>query len=327
MFKFTRLGVVLAPPTPQIKTVAKFNAGMARDGDIVHMLFRYAEWRPQADTTRQSNYAVDEMRYARLSPDGKLLYEADTALLKPSLPMDVSGCQDARIVPFEGAWYLFYTGWDKDTAPAGKDTARVGVARTTDFLSAEKLGFIQHYAWDKDAFIFPERINGKVALVHRVEPNIQIDYFNSFDQMLRTATWVGYHKRVEASTVLRAAFPWECGKVGGSVPPIKTEKGWLLIYHAVEKFSDAEGDFMYRAGAALLDLENPSQVIARLPYPILEPETDYELVGDVDKVVFPVGGYLHDGDLYISYGGADRVVALAKGPLAELLAELEKYPV
>lgn len=327
MIQFQRLGVVLAPDTPEIKTVAKFNAGMARDGDTVHMLFRYAEWRKEFDPARQSNYAVDEMRYAKLSLDGKVLYEAKTALLKPSLPMDVSGCQDARIVPFEGAYYLFYCGWDKDTAPAGKDTARVGVARTTDFTSAEKLGFIQHYAWDKDAYIFPERINGKIALVHRVEPSIQIDYFVSFDQMLRSSTWVGYSKRVEASTVLRAAFPWECGKVGGSVPPIKTEKGWLFIYHAVEAFSSTPGDFMYHAGAALLDLHNPSRVIARLPYPVLSPEMDYELHGDVDKVVFPVGGYVYNDDLVISYGGADRVVALAKAPLAELLAELEKYPV
>ena len=83
----------------------------------------------------------------------------------------------------------------------------------------------------------------------------------------------------------------------------------------------------YRAGAALLDLKNPSKVIARLPYPILEPETDYERKGDVDTVVFPVGGYVYKGDLYISYGGADRCVAIAMIPLDKLLKELEKYPV
>jgi len=327
MLKFERLGVVLAPETAQVKTVAKFNAGMARDGDTVHMLFRYAEWREAYDPERQSPYAVDEMRYARLTPAGKLVYESKTALLKPSLPMDVSGCQDARIVPFEGAYYLFYTGWDKDTAPAGKDTARVGVARTTDFITAEKLGFVQHFAWDKDAYIFPERIHGKIAFVHRVEPKIQIDYFDTFAEMLDPASWAGYRERVDASTVLRAAYPWECGKVGGSVPPIKTEHGWLFIYHAVETFSPRPLDFMYRAGVALLDLDNPSRVIARLPYPVLEPEMDYELVGDVDRVVFPVGGYLHEGDLYISYGGADRVVALARTPLKELLEELRGYRV
>jgi predicted GH43/DUF377 family glycosyl hydrolase len=96
----------------------------------------------------------------------------------------------------------------------------------------------------------------------------------------------------------------------------------------VEVFpDDAVRPFVYRAGAALLDLENPSKVIARLPYPILEPEEPYELVGDVNNVVFPVGGYVYQGDLYVSYGGADRVVALATVPLAELLEELGKHPV
>jgi predicted GH43/DUF377 family glycosyl hydrolase len=77
--------------------------------------------------------------------------------------------------------------------------------------------------------------------------------------------------KFNASTVLRAAYPWECGKVGGSVPPILTDDGWLLIYHAVETFPDRP--FIYRAGAAL-DRTNPSQVIARLPYPILESHDD-----------------------------------------------------
>jgi predicted GH43/DUF377 family glycosyl hydrolase len=135
--------------------------------------------------------------------------------------------------------------------------------------------------------------------------------------------WADYQERVEASTVLRAAYAWECGKVGGSVPPIKTASGWLLIYHAVETFPDRP--FIYRAGAALLDLEYPSKVIARLPYPILEPDETYELCGDVNNVVFPVGGYEYQGDLVISYGGADRVVALAKVSLSELLSELGRY--
>jgi predicted GH43/DUF377 family glycosyl hydrolase len=201
MIHLQRLGVILAPDQPEPCTTALFNAGMAcadtaLEGEVVHMLYRYAEWRPAFDPLSQSNYAVDVMRYARLSPDGQLLYDsrrdpARPALLAPSLPWDVSGCQDARIVPFEGCYYLIYCGWDKDTAPPGQDKARVG--------------------------------------------------------------------------------------------------------------------------------------IARLPYPILEPEEDYECFGDVNNVVFPVGGYLYQGDLYISYGGADRVVALAKAPLAALLAELEKF--
>ena len=324
MPKLNRLGIVLRPAADQPYTVAKFNAGMTLVGDLVHMVYRYTEWRSEFDPATQSNYAVDETRTARLTPHGAVLFDSNRTLLAPSEPWDASGCQDARAIPFEGAYTLVYCGWDKDVAPAGQDRARVGIARTDDFITAEKLGFVDHYTWDKDAFIFPERINGKIGYMHRVSPNIQLDTFDSFDELLDLRNWADYKQRVEASTVLRAAFPWECGKVGGSVPPIRTEDGWLLIYHAVETFPDQP--FIYRAGAALLDAANPLQVIARLPYPILEPETDYELYGDVGNVVFPAGGYVYDGDLYVSYGAADRCVALATAPLEELLAELRRHP-
>jgi beta-1,2-mannobiose phosphorylase / 1,2-beta-oligomannan phosphorylase len=188
-------------------------------------------------------------------------------------------------VLFEGAYYLIYSGWDKDRAPAGQDNARVGIARTYGFVTCEKLGIIGHYPWDKDAFIFPERIRGKIVFVHRVEPNFQIDYFDTFPELLDLRNWVDYEQRVEVATVMRRAFPWECGKIGG----------WLLIYHGVQTFPDRP--FIYRAGAALLDLEDPSCVIARLPYPILQPEEDYELYGDVNKVVFPVRGCVNKSDL------------------------------
>jgi Predicted glycosylase len=325
MIKLKRLGVVLEPETNKFRTFAKFNAGMILAGDIVHMLYRYAVWNPACDEKTQSPYIMDDIRYASLTPEGKLLSESKQPLISPSLAWDFSGCQDPRIVYFEGAYYIFYCGWDKDIAPEGCDKARVGIARTKDFKYCEKLGIIDHFTWDKDAFIFPDRINGKIAYIHRVIPNIQIDYFDSFEQMLDPKSWEDYESRIEQSTVMRAAFPWECGKVGGSVPPIKTDKGWILIYHGVEVFPDRS--FIYRAGAALLDIENPSRIIARLPYTILEPEEDYEIHGDIDNVVFPVGGYIYNNDLYVSYGGADRCVAMAKIPLDGLMAEMEKYPV
>ena len=77
----------------------------------------------------------------------------------------------------------------------------------------------------------------------------------------------------------------------------------------------------------MLDLTNPSKVIARIPYPLLEPEEDYEKHGDVDNVVFPEGAYIYNNELFIYYGAADKYIALAKVGIKELLDELEKYPV
>ena len=322
--KFERLGIVLQPETEQFKTIAKFNAGMIHEDGIIHMVFRYAKWRDEYDPTCQSNYQVDETRYAKLTLDGKVLEESTEALIAPSLPWDVSGCQDARIVPFEGWYYLTYCGWDIDDAPANGHTPRMGFARTKDFRSVEKLGIVDHYAMDKDHYIFPERIGGKIALVHRIVPNIQIEYFDSIEDMVDPTFWAKYTAEdTERSTVLRAEFPWECGKVGGSIPPIKTDDGWLFVYHGVQHFPDRP--FIYRVGLALLDLENPSKVIARLPYPVMEPTCNYEIHGDVGNVVFPVGGFIHEGSLYLSYGGADRVVALAKAPMDAIMDELRAH--
>lgn len=328
MIEFERLGVVLQPRLTARRTIAKYNAGMALEGGVVHMAFRYGEWRREYDAG-MSNYAKDEIRYARLTPEGKLLYESPMALIAPSSSLECSGCQDARITPFEGWYYLTYCAWDKDAAPAGQDRPSMAFARTRDFQTVEKLGIVRHFAWDKDHYLFPGRIGGKVALVHRVEPNIQIEYFDCVESMLDQRFWDAYTPEMaERSTVLRAAYPWESGKVGGSAPPVWTDKGWLFTYHGVEPLSgDPERPFVYRMGLALLALDDPRRVLARLPYPVLEPREDYERNGDVNNVVFPVGGYLHDGYYYISYGCADRVTALARAKLSALLDELVRYPV
>lgn len=110
---------------------------------------------------------------------------------------------------------------------------------------------------------------------------------------------------------------WEEKKIGIGPPPIRTDDGWLIIYHGVDSGS------VYRAGAALLDLENPRRVIARMPEPILEPEEEFEKVGLVPNVVFPEGAVMIGQELRVFYGGADRVGCVASVPLQLLIEALE----
>lgn len=118
------------------------------------------------------------------------------------------------------------------------------------------------------------------------------------------------------SLLLRPEQPWEAFKIGVGPPPLRTEAGWLVLYHGVDAQS------VYRAGAALLDPDDPSTVIGRLPYPILEPEEPYEVAGDHHAAVFPEGAVVLDGDLFVYYGGADRTCAVATVPMRELLTAL-----
>jgi predicted GH43/DUF377 family glycosyl hydrolase len=102
---------------------------------------------------------------------------------------------------------------------------------------------------------------------------------------------------------------WEALKIGAGTPPIRTKKEWLIIYHGVS------ADKVYRAGAALLDLKNPTKILGRTKSPILEPKENYERYGDVDNVVFPSGACVIDGVLFVYYGGADKVCCLATAEL------------
>jgi predicted GH43/DUF377 family glycosyl hydrolase len=309
MTKFQKLGIVMKPLKDQFGSFARFNPGVLLKDGIVHMLYRATN----SDIKDNENY-ISYIGYAKLDTNTNILYDSNERVIYPTLPEEIKGCEDPRIVEFEGSFYIFYTAYDGITA-------RVAIARTEDFVEYKKLGVIKHFTWDKDAFIFPERINGMIAFLHRISPNIQLDYFESFDELLSLNAWADYENKIETSVIMKSENFWENQKIGGSVPPIRTDQGWLLLYHAVDD------KFVYRGSVALLDLENPSKVIARIPYPLLEPEEEYELFGDVNNVVFPEGAYIYERELYIYYGAADKYIAVAKITVDELLSELRNYPV
>jgi len=197
------------------------------------------------------------------------------------------------------------------------------MAVTTDFKSVKKIGLVGPDENDKDAMIFPERINGKIAFLHRIEPNIQMALFEDREHFISPEPdyWPNHLKNLEKYMVMHKEYEWEAAKIGAGPPPILTDAGWLLIYHGVDK------NLTYRAGAVLLDEKNPYRVIARLPYPILEPEREYERIGDVNDVVFPEGLAVFDGEIQVYYGGADKVVGLAVGKLSQLIDALWKHKI
>jgi predicted GH43/DUF377 family glycosyl hydrolase len=304
MIKLERMKDVILEPIAEHKweSRAVLNPGTIRDGEIVHMLYRAVEG---------ENFST--IGYAKLDRNGNVLERRPEPVIKRETDQEKQGCEDARIVRFDDTYYIFYTAYNGTNV-------RVAAASTTDFLIFKKHGVIIPGVNNKDAMIFPELINNKVILIHRIEPNIQFAYFDSIEQMLSGDEnyWKNYLKVIDEFTIMRPEFDWEYSKIGAGAPPIKTSKGWLMIYHGVDK------NLVYRAGAALLDLENPTKIIGRLPYPVLEPKRKYELQGDVPNVVFPEGTALFDDELLVYYGGADKVIAMASVNINELLDALEK---
>jgi predicted GH43/DUF377 family glycosyl hydrolase len=127
-------------------------------------------------------------------------------------------------------------------------------------------------------------------------------------------TWLAFSDDLlhwDDHTLIMEPIPeseWESKKIGAAGPPLRTDDGWLLIYHGV----GGEGDSRrYSLGIALLDLEDPTRVIARQAEPILEPELDWEIDGHVPNVVFSCGQAIVDENIYVYYGGADTVIGVA----------------
>mgnify|MGYP001578780920 FL=1 len=228
-------------------------------------------------------------------------------------PFANSGVEDPRITKIGDVIYMCYTAYD------GVDPPRVA------FTSIKADDFLNHrWNWkepvliskpgidDKDACILPEKLDGRYVIFHRIGRNIVFDYSDSLNLDGQTF-FEGTHQ------ILVREKLWDGERIGICAPPIKTEDGWLLFYHGV-----SSADHEYRVGAMLLDPKHPSIVIARTPYPLLEPEMMSERFGQVNNVVFPCGVVLRDDTLFVYYGGADQVCAVATIALSRLLGYLEE---
>jgi predicted GH43/DUF377 family glycosyl hydrolase len=162
---------------------------------------------------------------------------------------------------------------------------------------------------DKDAVVFPEKINGKFVMLHRIFPDMWISY--SDDMM----TWTDHKKFM----TIRPGM-WDSNRIGAGATPVKTDKGWLEVYHGVDDNKN------YMLGIVYLDLNDPSKVIARSRTPILVPELEFEKVGLVSNVVFTCGMVEKDGHYLVYYGGADNNIGVASAPIdAFENADLEWY--
>lgn len=228
-----------------------------------------------------------------------------------------SGCEDPRLTRFDDTYYMLYTAVDAATPPR--------VALTTisadDFLNQNFSRFTSPTLIsppgidDKDACLFPEKINEQYVILHRIQPSIDINFVSSLD-FDGTTTWLIHNPFIFP----RPGF-WDSKKIGINTAPIKTKAGWLLLYHGV-----SEHDNQYRVGAILLDLEHPEKVIGRSLHPLFEPEQEYEKVGIVPNVVFPCGAIVRGNTLITYYGGADQVIGVASIPLSRLLRSLLSDP-
>ena len=327
---FTRRPAPVLSPSPEVSWAsgAVFNPGAVLDADgTLRLLARgvqagYTKVAVESPDATEADFLYDNyvsrLGLAVRQPDGTFRLDAEP-LLAPHDAVDRYGVEDARITRLGDRYYITYTVLAE---PAHRADAGVGIglASTTDWETVEVHGRIGPAVRDKDAALFPGHIGGRIAMLHRIVPDMQVAYFEDEDQLRQpgAAYWESHLAHLDDHVVMRPEQLWEEKKIGVGPPPIETPEGWLVVYHG------ADADHVYRAGLALLDLDDPRKVIARTRRPVLEPLYDYELEGDVPNVVFPQGAVVEDGLLRLFYGAADTTIGEATAPLADVLAVLHE---
>ena len=225
------------------------------------------------------------------------------------------GAEDPRITKIGNMLYMTYTAFD------GWGSVRIG-------LSSIKLEDFLNKKWDwkkpvlisppgeihKNWAIFPEKINGKYAILHSLSPEILIDYvkdLNSFNgKKFIESIHQGHHKWHKR----------EKGMRGIGAAPIKTKLGWLVFYHGTE----AHEMHRYKLFAMILDKKDPTKILYRSKEPILEPDVFYENEGHKSGVIYSCGAVIKDGVLFVYYGGADMVSCVATADADLFLEKLKE---
>ena len=289
---------------------AVFNPAVLYDDGKVHLVYRAMS----EDNTSVMGYAVSSDGFTIDERLHQPIYVPRENFEAKGVADGNSGCEDPRLTILEDTVYMLYTAYRGDEEPR---VALTSIARK-DFLA-------RHWDWtrprlisppsvaDKDAALFPEKINGQFATLHRLGVNIWLDLRDSLD--FDNDNWLGGVEIITPEDGTKGSY-----KVGIAGPPIKTEAGWLLLYHEVTNRKSAR----YHLIAALLDLDNPARVKAIAESPILEPETTYEKEGIVPDVVFPCGNIVIGNRLFAYYGGGDKVIGIATMELSALLNQLIK---
>lgn len=305
------------------ESVGTFNpAAIADDDGRVHLVYRaigpdglsrfgYAVSEDGIQFHERSKVPIFEMRNPRFGASFEERYDP---VMYPS-GGSWGGCEDPRMVRMDGKIYITFSAFD------GWDFIRM----TTVSIDENDFWGKKWKKWNKPHFIsppneihknwvlFPEKINGKFAILHSISPNVQVDYVDDLEELHLEK------KKIESrfETVNKKEGAWDSHLRGAGPPPIKTKEGWVVIYHALQK----EDPGRYKLGAMLLDLKDPTIILSKSSGPILSPDEWYE--NDWKSgVVYACGAVSKGDDLTIYYGGGDKTICAAKTSMGSLLDHL-----
>jgi len=281
------------------------------DGDDLKSVWGYAATVDGVTITDRSTHCI----YQRKTESTKMQFPAPVTYTSGN--NSNGGCEDPRAVLIDDIVYITFTAFD------GWGSVRVGLT-SIDFEDFKNKKWNWHKTtlisppgeMNKNWVIFPDKINGKFAVLHSFSPEILIDYFDNLDELDGVTTFITSNN----TRPIDHSREWDSWFRGVGPAPLKTDDGWLVFYHAM----DHKNPDRYRLGALLLDLDDPTKILYRSVSPILEPEEHYENDGIKWGVIYSCGAIIKDDTLFVYYGGADEFVCVAKAPIRQFLDDLKQ---
>ena len=224
------------------------------------------------------------------------------------------GCEDPRITRIENTLYMIYTAFNGINPPCVAITS----IEVSDFLKRDWSKWKKPVLvspknkMNKNWVIFPEKIGGKYAVLHSITPNIQIEYLNdlNFEENPNIkSNYVQVKNKGVWDTVIRGVGP----------TPIRIDEGWLVFYHAINDKEPSK----YKIGAMILDYSDPTKILYKTTFPVIEPDKIYENEGFKGGIVYTCGATIKGEDIILYYGGADTVVCVAVCNLKKFIKQIK----
>jgi len=332
IFKRCDSNPIVTPGRYDWRAVSTFNPGVIRDGGRFLLYERAAGGLKPFQTSIGLMESDDGIGFRHVTDQPVFTGEM--------LGYPGGSVEDARVVKIDGKFYMCYAlqPYAFDCWPTGLGVpdyfpehypqweqnslkgmmTQSGIAVSDDGIRFEQLCYTTpREIDDRDNALFPEKIGGRFALLRRPMEYVGPGYGTD-----RPGIWLSYSDDLMTWTdpqlvAVAENEQWEGLKIGAAATPLRTDDGWLVLYHGVDDRS------VYRVGALMLDLQDPSKVVGRTKSWIMEPKFYYETHGLViPNVVFPTANLIIDDDLWVYYGCCDTCIALSTAPLQQVLDQL-----
>lgn len=312
--------ILFPNPTAIWEGEAAYNPSVVEADGKFHMFYRATSSKDRAD----NGVTISSIGHA-VGKDGVKFGER-TQFVKPEQDWERYGCEDPRVVKFEGRYYIFYTAVREFSA----DGIKVAVAISDDLKTVAEKHLVTPFN-AKAMAMFSERVGkdkdgkgGKIAVILTVDTDrppakICIAFLDRIEDLWSEAYWKAWYEHVDDHVLQIEKNDRDQMEVGSA--PVKTKDGWLLFYSYIYNYFSPPATFGIQA--LLLDSNDPMKIVGEVKRPFLVPEEEYEQYGRVPRIVFPSGALIHSGTVYLYYGATDTTSCVATLNLKNLLTELQ----